>query len=248
MRRIKIIAIYLFFILLIVLSVIYIINFFLLKKEATEESNLLNTIEINKEQVTKTETERMLQVKKLQEENPDIIGWLEIEGTKINYPVLQSSDNKYYLNHNYRKKETELGSIFLDCNYDFDIPSSNLLIYGHNTQNGEMFQNLLKYAKKDFYNKHPVIRFTTGEEDAEYEIISVFKSKIYYQSDINVFRYYFFINAQNEEEYDEYISSIKRLSLYKIKATANYGDQLITLSTCSYHTKDGRFVVVGRKK
>ena len=141
MKRIKIIAIYLFFILLIVLSVIYIINFFLLKKEATEESNLLNTIEINEEEVTKTETERMLQVKKLQEENPDIIGWLEIEGTKINYPVLQSSDNKYYLNHNYRKKETELGSIFLDCNYDFDIPSSNLLIYGHNTQNGEMFQN-----------------------------------------------------------------------------------------------------------
>ena len=248
MKRIVIILINLFSILLIILSSIYITKFFLLKKEASEESNLLNKIEIESEEISNTETERMLKVKSLQEQNSDIVGWLEIEGTKINYPVLQASDNKYYLNHNYKRKKSELGSIFLDYNYDFNIPSTNLLIYGHNTQNGEMFQNLLKYAKKDFYKKHPIIRFTTADEDAEYEIISVFKSKVYYQSDKNVFKYYFFINANNETEYNDYISNIKKLSLYKIDATAKYNDQLITLSTCSYHTKDGRFVVVARKK
>lgn len=244
----KSIVIYSFLISLIVLSVIYITKFFLLKNEAQKESNLLNTIEIDRKEITKIETERMLQVKKLQKENPDIVGWLEIEDTKINYPVLQGSDNKYYLNHNYKKEKSEIGSIFLDSDYDFNIPSSNLLIYGHNTQNGEMFQNLLKYADKKFYKDHPIIRFTTKDEDAEYEIISVFRSKIYYQSDTNVFKYYFFINAENEKEYNKFVENIKKISLYKIDATATYGDQLITLSTCSYHTKDGRFVVVGRKK
>ena len=148
--------VFLFFSFLIIISTIYIIDFFSLKKEAEEESNLLNTIKIEgkveniqeeiKEdakieanEVLKEETERMLQVKTLQKENSDIIGWLEIEGTSINYPVLQGTDNEYYMTHNYKKEKSKNGSIFLTKDYDWKVPSSNLLMYGRNLKNGTMF-------------------------------------------------------------------------------------------------------------
>ena len=243
-------------ILLIVLSTIYIVKFFSIKKEAIEERNLLNEIKINENiQLTKVENEqqakeneRIKQVKTLKSENSDIIGWIEIENTKINYPVLQSTDDEYYLNHNYKKEKTEKGSIFLSKDYNWDRPSDNLQIYGHNLGNGEMFQELLKYTDEKFYKEHPNIRFTTANEDSIFEIIAVFKSKVYYKSDKDVFRYYYFINAETEKEYNDFIENAKKASLYKINATAKYKEQLMTLSTCSYHTEDGRFVVVARKK
>lgn len=179
--------------------------------------------------------------------NEDIIGWIEIENTNINYPVLQGTDNEYYMTHNYKKEKSKKGSIFLTKDYDWNIPSTNLLIYGHNLRNGTMFEELLEYENEEFYKEHPIIRFTTAEEDAEYVIISVFKSRVYYKYEKNVFRYYYFVNAKTQEEYNEFIGNAKKASLYNIEETAVFGDQLITLSTCSYHTEDGRFVVVGRK-
>ena len=276
----------------ITLACIYISKFFGLKIEAVEESQLLNSIVIerqsgdnqneimeeekqqgtedanqieennqnstrndgnvdnqeNEEQGENVVTERMLKVEKLQEKNEDIVGWIEIEDTNINYPVLQGEDNEYYLTHNYKKETSQKGSIFLTKDYDWDLPSTNLLIYGHNIMNGQMFQNLLKFADEEFYKEHPVIRFTTQNEDKEYEIISAFKSRVFYKSEQNVFRYYDFVNAENEEEYNEFVKNAKEASLYDIGKTAEYGDQLITLVTCSYHTEDGRFVVIGREK
>lgn len=266
-RKVIYFLIYTILAILITLSIIYIINIFLDKKQAIQESKLLDKIEINENQVNETITEeivnestqenieetinqkneRILKVQKLQEENPDIVGWLEIEGTSINYPVLQGNDNEYYMTHNYKKQKSKNGSIFLTKDYNWSIPSSNLLIYGHNLSNGTMFQELLKYEKEDFYKKHPIIRFTTNNEDAEYEIISAFKSRVYYKSEKNVFRYYYFVNAKTEAEYNEFVQNAKKASLYNIDKTAQYGDQLITLSTCSYHVEDGRFAVVGRK-
>ena len=214
--------------------------------EADLEENKDTTATENIEEKTQ-ETERMLQVKQLQEQNADIVGWLEIENTNINYPVLQGTDNSYYMTHNYKKENSKNGAIFLDANYNWNIQSNNLLIYGHNLGNSMMFQELLKYEKKSFYSQHPVIRFTTAEEDAQYEIISVFKSRVYYKSEKNVFRYYHFINNESEKEYNQFVKNAKNVSLYPIDATASYGDQLITLSTCSYYVEDGRFAVVGRK-
>ena len=278
-KKMLYISIYSLLFFLIFLSALYIFNYCLAKKEAANESNLLNTIDINtsidsSDNINTTnsksseangnetssneniqeaiesdsiETERMLQVKTLQEENSDIVGWLEIENTSINYPVLQGTDNEYYMTHNYKKQKSKNGSIFLNKDYDWSIPSNNLLIYGHNLNNGTMFQELLKYSDKNFYINHPTIRFTTEKEDSEFEIISVFKSKVYYKTDTNVFRYYYFINPKTEAEYNNYVESAKNASLYNIDSTATYGDQLITLSTCSYHVKDGRFAVVAKK-
>lgn len=239
----------LIFILLVIIvaSVIYIVKYFLDKEEVKEESNLLNTITVDKADITPEKTERMLQIEELKKKNSDIIGWIEIEGTNINYPVLQGEDNDFYMNRNYDKQESVYGALFLDAAYDWNIESNNFLIYGHNMQDGSMFNNLLNYADEKYYEEHPIIRFTTTEEDAEYEIISAFRSRVYYKSETNVFRYYYFINPETEEEYNEFVENAKEASLYDTGKTAEYGDQLITLSTCAYHTEDGRFAVIGRK-
>lgn len=232
---------------LIIISIIYIVREFYWKKEAVEETKIVDTIEVDESKVTKESTKRMIQVKSLQQENSDVVGFLEIENTNISYPVLQGNDNEYYMTHNYKKEKSKNGAIFLDKDYDWNIPSNNYLIYGHNLNNGTMFQELLKYADESYYKEHPTISFTTADEEGVYDIISVFRSKVYYTSD-NVFKYYFFINPKTKEEYNDYIKNIKENSLYNIEQTADYGTQLITLSTCSYHVKDGRFVIVGAKK
>ena len=209
---------------------------------------MLETIEIPEEEITPQKTERMLQVAELQKENSEIVGWLEIEGTNINYPVLQGINNDYYLTHNYKHEKVSGGSLFLDTAYDFSIPSSNLLIYGHNNiGSSEMFADLMNYKNESYYSTHKKIRLTTNVEDAEYEIISVFLSKVYYKSEKDVFRYYYFINAENESQFNEYVKNSKEASLYDIEATAQYGDQLLTLSTCEYSQKDGRLAIVARK-
>lgn len=270
-RKILNSLIYFFIIVNLIFSCIYIAKFMDIVREAKKESELLNSIEIGEaqnanekenddEQVVKESennnseedeneaTERMLKVEKLQEENEDIVGWIEIEETNINYPVLQGDDNEYYLTHNYKKEKSQKGSIFLDADYDWSIHSNNLLIYGHNIMNDLMFKDLLKYADEEFYKEHPIIRFTTKEHDGEYEIISAFKSRVFNKSDTNVFRYYNFINAETEAEYNEFVENAKKASLYDTNINAEYGDKLITLITCSYHTTDGRFVVIGREK
>lgn len=195
------------------------------------------------------ESERIDKVKELQKINSDIVGWLEIPDTNISYPILQGIDNDYYMRRNYKKRYSLNGSLFLDANYNWYKPSDNLLIYGHNNRGtNEMFVELLKYKDESFYNTHPVVRFTTKNEDAIYEIISVFKSRVFYKREIDVFRYYYFIDAENKEEFDYYVSESKKASLYDIETNAEYGDQLITLSTCDWSQQDGRFVVVARKQ
>ncbi len=245
---------------IIIFSSVYLIQYFYDMYISKKQSNLLNEITISDIQNSLTEnnveesivvplkSERILKLEELRKENEDIVGWVEIENTEINYPVLQADDNDFYMNHNYKGEKSSAGSIFLDKDYDFNLPSSNLLIYGHNMKNNTMFQNLLKYNRIEFYNEHPIIRFTSLYDDSEYEIFSAFYSKVYYKTDKNVFRYYNFVNASSEEDYNNFVGNVKKASLYDTGINVNFGDKLITLSTCSYHTTDGRFVVVGRKK
>lgn len=237
------------FILMFLVSSIYLIYYFCKSnKEIEENKNILDDIQINEEDVTEERTERMLKLAELQKQNEEIIGWLEIEGTSINYPVLQTTDNDYYLTHNYKKENSIAGSLFLDKDFDLDKPSTNYLIYGHRNKQGLMFEELIKYGKEDFYKEHPTIKFTTLKEDATYEIIAVFYSRVYYKNEKDVFRYYYFVNAENEKEYNNYIENCKKASIYDTGITAVYGEQLITLSTCEYSQENGRFAVVAKKK
>lgn len=225
--------------------IIYYFSFY--NNQDKQNENALNDIEIDNKQITETKTERMLQVEELQKENSDIMGWIEIKDTNINYPVVQGADNDFYLTHNYKKEKYINGSLFLDKDFDLKNGNSNYLIYGHRNKKGLMFEDLMKYENKDFYENHKTIQFTTNTEDSTYEIVSVFYSRVYYKSEQNVFRYYYFVNAENEQEYNEYVNNCKKASIYETGVNAKYGEQLLTLSTCEYSQTDGRFVVVAKK-
>ena len=152
------------------------------------------------------------------------------------------------MTHNYKKEKSRDGALFLDKSYNWNKPSTNLLIYGHNNIGSkEMFSTLANYKKSQFYNEHKTINFVTNTEEATFEIISVFLSRVYYQTENNVFKYYFFIDANSKQEYESFVNSTKKASLYNIQSTASYGDQLMTLSTCEYSQKNGRLVVVAKK-
>ncbi len=204
--------------------------------------------ETKNESLEVQEKTRIEKLKELQKTNSDIVALIEIEGTNINYPVVQTNNNDYYMMHNYKKEKSKDGAIFLDKDYDWKKPSKNLLIYGHNNIGStEMFVQLIKFKKQDFYKKHKIIKFTTNEEEAQFEIISVFLSRVYYRHEKDVFRYYYFIDAKNEKEFNGFVNNAKKASIYDMETTAEYGDQLMTLSTCDYSQTNGRFVVVARK-
>lgn len=235
------------FITLFVLSIITLaIYYYKLYNEKQENQGILENIVVDETKITEEKTKRILQLEQLQKENQEIIGWLEIEGTNINYPVCQTTNNEYYLTHNYKKEKAITGALFLDSKFDFTGKSINYLIYGHSDTNGLMFDDLLKYKDEEFYKSHKKIKFTTLSEDVVCEVIAVFYSRVYYTSEKNVFRYYDFINVESEKEYVEYIDNCKKSSIYETGVTADLGDKLITLSTCDYTQVDGRFVVVAK--
>ena len=235
-------------VLIFVIGIVY-ISYYLYNRNKDKKVNtdILNDIEVDITEITPQKTEVMIKLEELQKENNEIIGWLEIEGTNINSPVLQTTDNDFYLTHNYKKEKASSGSLFLDKDFDLENGSSNYLIYGHRNKQGLMFEDLLKYAKEDFYKEHKTIKFTTNKEEAIYEILAVFYSRVYYKSEKDVFRYYYFVNANNEAEYNEFINEAKKASIYDTGITAKYGEQLLTLSTCEYSKEDGRFAIVAKK-
>ena len=183
----------------------------------------------------------------LHEQNPDMIGWICIEGTEINYPVMYTpEDPEHYLHRAFDGGYASSGVPFLDADC-FD-GCGNALIYGHHMNNGSMFASLLDYAKKDFYQEHPVIRFDTLTEPGEYEILAAFYSRVYKVEDTGVFRYYNYTDLSDQEVFEDYLRQVQAVALYDTGVTAQYGDQLLTLTTCSYHVKNGRFVVVAKKR
>ena len=182
----------------------------------------------------------------LYQKNKKLIGWIKIDDTNIDYPVMQTSDNEYYLDHNYNQEYDKNGSIFLDTACSVYPRSTNLIVYGHHMKTGKMFGNLQKYAKESYYEEHKLIQFDTIYEKGTYEIMYVFRSQVFNEDDL-VFKYYQFINANSGNEFESYMDEMKKLSLYDTGVTANYGDSLLTLSTCDNSQTDGRFVVVAKK-
>ncbi len=184
--------------------------------------------------------------KNLLNKNKKLIGWLQIDDTNIDYPVMQTSDNVYYLDHNLNQEYDRNGSIFMDKDCDVLKPSTNYIIYGHHMKSGNMFGKLDLYEDEDYCKEHPRIRFDTIYEKGIYEVMYVFRSRVYSEEEI-VFKYYQFIDANSEQEFNSYMSEMAEMSIYDTGVTAEYGDQLLTLSTCDYQEKNGRFVVVARK-
>lgn len=178
--------------------------------------------------------------------NKKLIGWIEIDDTKIDYPVLQCGDNTYYLNHNFDQEEDRNGSIFLDYRCDVIQGNDNYILYGHHMSSGKMFAALEKYEDKDYYEKHPYIRFDTIYEKQTFQVMYVFRSRVYNEDDV-VFKYYDFIDVNSENEFVSYMREMEEETFYNTGVTASYGEQLLTLSTCDYNEKNGRFVVVAKR-
>lgn len=177
-------------------------------------------------------------------QNPDMVGWIKVEGTSINYPVMQTpNEPNFYLKHNFEKEYSDLGTPYVQ--EDCDIAASdNLVIYGHHIKGQKMFGALEEYKSQSFYEEHKTIQFDTLTQHNEYEVIAVFKTVAYSSEG---FRYYDFVNAENEDEFNAYVEKCKELALYDTGVTAEYGDRLITLSTCEYSAQNGRLVVVAKK-
>ena len=184
--------------------------------------------------------------KNLYNSNKRLIGWLKIDDTIIDYPVMQTTNNEYFLNHNFNQQSDRNGALFLDKDCDVLEPSTNLIIYGHHMKSGNMFGTLDKYSSEEFYKEHPVIQFDSIYEKGTYEVMYVFRSKIYSEEDV-VFKYYQFIDAGSEQEFNSNMQEMASMSLYDTGVTASYGDRLLTLSTCDYYVDDGRFVVVAKR-
>ena len=178
----------------------------------------------------------------LYEQNNDFVGWIQIDGTNINYPVMQTPDNPdYYLKHSFEKTWSDYGVPYLDESCVIG-QSNNLVIYGHHMSNGSMFCDLELYSDPAFCMDHPVIRFDTLTSFGEYEVIAVFR----YNTNQETFRYDREVNM-DEGRFSWFIEQVHARELFSTGKDASFGDQLLTLSTCEYTYKNGRLVVVARK-
>ena len=198
------------------------------------------------EAVTPEEARRE-QYRLLREQNGDFAGWLSIEGTKGDYPVMFTPEEpEYYLRRAFDGSYAASGSLFIGegC----ELSGNHIIIYGHHMRDGSMFGSLPDYADQDYGREHPVIRFETPEESGVYEVLAAFYSRVYRVGETDVFRYYQYADLSEAERFSEYVEQVRAAALYDTGVTAEYGDRLLTLSTCSYHTENGRFVVVAVRK
>ena len=171
------------------------------------------------------------------EKNADCIGWVYIKDTAVDYPVMHTpSEPQRYLRLNFDKEYSTAGVPFLKgkCTMECD----NLVIYGHNMKNGTMFSDVTQYRNKDYCTEHPVIEFETAEGMKQYTVFAVVYVK-------NNDGWYDFHTADNETEFNEKIEEIKHRALYDTGITPEYGQQLLTLSTCYGATKSDRIIVIG---
>ncbi|MBR3537535.1 MAG: class B sortase [Eubacterium sp.] len=186
---------------------------------------------------------------KLYEKNPDFVGWLSIEDTSVDYPVMYTPyDEEKYLRKNYDGEYALAGTLFLAADSDPVRPATNLIIYGHNMKDGSMFSDILKYKKQDFYEEHKLIRFDTIYGTNTYEVLAAFPGQIL-EMGAEGFRYYTFFNAETAEDFNDYIENVTALSVISTTAEAAFGDELLTLSTCeNVGANEGkRFVVVAKR-
>ncbi len=234
------------FCIMLLISSILISSYFIykeLRQNKEQEKTFEELVEIV-EQTSPEEKEQegtVINIDNLYAINSDVAGWLRINDTTINYPIMQTkSKTNYYLHRDFYKKYSSYGTPYIseECSIN---ASDNIVIYGHHMNHKKVFGALEDYKSKEFYEKHKVIEFTTLEEKQKYEIFAVFKTVVYSK---NTFKYYNFVNFSNEDEFNTFVNKCKELSFYETNIKPKYHDKFITLSTCEYSNKNGRLVVI----
>lgn len=165
--------------------------------------------------------------------NQDYVGWINIDGTPIDYPVVKGSDNDYYLNHNFDNKSDERGAIFMDYRNFGQGLDNHTIIYGHTMRNGTMFGSLENYMKEDYIEEHPIIELTDLYTERRYKIISVYYAK----ADPEL------LDRQPSNGMDSYLEDLRTRSMVDIDNIDTGSTQLLTLVTCSYEVNDGRYFI-----
>lgn len=219
---------------------------------------MIDTEEENEEDSDSTETEFVnidgidIQKKfeKLYRQNRDFVGWIKIKDTNVDYPVMytpnDTENGEYYIHRDFDMEYSSAGTPFVDPNCSIEPPTDNIIIYGHNMNSGKMFHDIMEYEEETFYQTHKTFEFDTIYGEGTYEVIAVIRGRIL-PEESEEFKYYEFVNAGSEEEFQDYIENIKKMSVIDTGVDVKYGDKLVTLSTCAYHVKDGRFAVIARK-
>ncbi len=206
-----------------------------------DESDQEEGQELTEEEIREA---RLAAYQKVKELNSDMVGWIRIEGTKIDYPVLQSPDDpNFYLTHDFDKKKSAYGAPYVaeECDLTQDCP--NILIYGHHMKNGSMFAALDGYLDESFYEENPIVQFDTLDEYGDYQVMAVFAMSAVEQDN----PLYTWISAGSEDAFNHYVSYVKAQSVYDTGVDAQWGDHLLSLITCEYTHQDGRLIVVAKK-
>lgn len=190
------------------------------------------------------ESGRFYRYEGLYVQNNDMVGWIYIPGTEQGYPVMQTPNNEeYYLRKNFYKKYAKIGTPFLDKDSDLEDPASRIMVYGHNLKSGGMFSPLMKYTKKSHWEQNPVFQFDTLYEARTYRIVAVVQVDI---SQPGHFAYYSYDRFSSAASFNGFLQQAKEASLYDTGVTAEYGQQMMILSTCSYHVSGdgGRLAII----
>lgn len=189
--------------------------------------------------------EPLPQYAELYRQNPDLAGWLRIDGTKIDYPVMYTPrDPEYYLHRDYYGRSAYSGCLFIGEGYE--TQGGNTVIYGHHMKDGSMFADLLSYESQEFADNHPDIFFDTVFEEGVYQVAAAFYCDLDGSGE-EKFDYYKYLDLRDKQVFDDYISQVEARNVIDTGIRFQYGDRIITLSTCSYHVTNGRFVVAAKK-
>ncbi|MDO5713072.1 MAG: class B sortase [Tissierellia bacterium] len=189
--------------------------------------------------------EKEEEIRKLKEINPDVVGIIEIPGTKIIGPILQTDNNEFYLNHNIYKEYDVNGSIYLDYECDSPEKGDHTIIYGHNMKNRKMFSDIALFKEENFFKEHNTIKIYMPQKVLEYEIIAGYIINL--QDENAFFPFHEYTSWNDEIDGKKYYESILPLSVVKKDVEVSPKDSFISLSTCTYEHNNARFILLGRK-
>ena len=198
-----------------------------------------NEEENTEEEISSVNSDSIVNLEAAQEVNGDIVAWINSPDTVIDYPVCQGEDNAYYLSHLADGTYNRNGCLFIDCENAEDFSDDNTIIYGHHMASGKMFASLIKYADQGYYEDHPVMNLTVGDQQYQLEIFSGYVTT----ADSSAYR----INCGSRHDFAEWLREICGKSDFAAKEMAIHtSDRIVTLSTCAYAFEDARYVVHGR--
>ena len=209
------------------------------EQQLQEEGN--TTVSDNLPKGTNTSGKRniMKRYMSLLDVNSDLVGWVSVPGTVIDYPVVQADDNDFYLRRDIHKQTASGGAIFMDYRSDSNGQGRHTILYGHHMRNGTMFKELEKFKNAEFFQENGYVRFDTLFAEIEWEVFSVYITDTTFP--------YIQVSFSSDEEYVDFLKRIQNKSIYQKDIELNAEDQILTLSTCTYEYDDARFVVHARR-